>query len=58
MTAAEIITELGPQVIDRDSIENALGALIRARKISPQDRVGKYHPAAPEVPTAPDQPSS
>ena len=58
MTAAEIITELGPQGIDRDSIENALGALIRARKISPQDRVGKYHSAAPEVPTAPDQPSS
>jgi hypothetical protein len=58
MTAAEIITELGPQGIGRDSIEKALGALTQARKISRQDRVGKYHPAAPEVPTAPDQPSS
>ena len=58
MTTAEIITELGPQGIGRDPIENALGALIQARKISPQDRVGKYLSAAPEVPTAPDQPSS
>jgi hypothetical protein len=58
MTTAEIITELGPQGIGRGSIENALGMLIQARKISSQDRVGKYHPAAPEVPTAPDQPSS
>jgi hypothetical protein len=58
MTTAEIITELGPQGIGRDPIENALAALIQARKISPQDRVGKYHSAAPEVPTAPDQPSS
>src|SRR3954451_3869904 len=44
MTPAEIITELGPQGIGRGSIENALGALIQARKISPQDRVGKYLP--------------
>ena len=58
MTTAEIITELGPQGIGRDPIENALGALIQASKVSPQDRVGKYHAAAPEVPTAPDQPSS
>jgi hypothetical protein len=58
MTTGEIITELGPQGIGWDRIENALGALIQARKISPQDRVGKYHSAAPEVPTAPDQPSS
>jgi len=58
MTTGEIITELGSQGIGRDPIENALGALIQARKISPQDRAGKYHSAAPEVPTAPDQPSS
>src|SRR5438477_4284534 len=58
MTTAEIITELGPQGIGQDSIEHALGALVQAKKISPQDRVGKYLPAAPEVPTAPDQPSS
>jgi hypothetical protein len=58
MTTAEIITELGPQGIGRASIEHALGALVEAKKISPQDRLGKYLPAAPEVPTAPDQPSS
>jgi hypothetical protein len=29
---AEIITELGPQGIGRDSIENALGALIQREK--------------------------
>jgi hypothetical protein len=58
MTTAEIITELGAQGIGRDPIENALGALIQAGKISPQDRAGKYHSAAPEVATAPDQPSS
>ena len=58
MTTAEIITELGPQGNGRGLIETALGALIQARKISPQDRVGKYLSAAPEVPTAPDQPSS
>src|SRR6266403_4384405 len=38
MTTAEIITELGPQGISRGPIETALGALIQARKISPQDR--------------------
>jgi len=58
MTTADIITELGHQGIGQDSIEHALGALVQAKKISSQDRLGKYLPAAPEVPTAPDQPSS
>jgi hypothetical protein len=58
MTTAEIITELGSQGIGQDSIAHAVGALVQAKKINPQDRLGKYLPAAPEVPTAPDQPSS
>jgi hypothetical protein len=58
MTTGEIITELGPQGIGRDSIANALGALVQAKKISSPGREGKYLPAAAEVPTAPDQPSS
>ena len=34
MTAAEIITELGPQGIGRESIANALDALVRVRVIT------------------------
>jgi hypothetical protein len=58
MTTGEIITELGPQGIGRDPIANALGALVQAKKISSPGKEGKYLPAAAEVPTAPDQPSS
>ena len=58
ITTAEIIKELGPQGIGQQSIANALSALIQAKKISSQGRGGKYLSAAPEVPTAPDQPSS
>jgi hypothetical protein len=58
MTAAEIIKELGPQGIGPQSITNALGALVQVKKITSQGRGGKYLPAAAEVPTAPDQPSS
>jgi hypothetical protein len=58
MTTAEITAELGPQGIDRQSIVSALGALVQAEKLSSQREGGKYRPAAAEVPTAPDQPSS
>ena len=57
MTAAEIVKGLGREGIDRPSIEHALGALVRANKITLQGRGAKYLPAAAEVPTAPDQPS-
>ena len=40
------------------SIAIALGALVRAEKVSSRRDGGKYFPVAPEVPTAPDQPSS
>jgi hypothetical protein len=42
----------------RESIANALGALVQAGKVSSQREGDKYFPAAAEVPTAPDQPSS
>ena len=58
MTTAEITAELGPQGIGRQSIASALGALVQAEKLSSQREGGKYLPAAAEVPTAPDQPSS
>jgi len=58
MTTAGIIAELGCQGIGRQSIEDALGVLLRAKKVGMQGSGGKYNPAAPEVPTAPDQPSS
>jgi hypothetical protein len=58
MTSAEIINELGPQGIGHQSIANALGLLVEAKKVSLHDKEGKYIPAAAEVPTAPDQPSS
>lgn len=57
MTTAEIIRELGRQGIGRQSIENALDALVEAKKVSLQASGAKYLPAAAEVPTAPDQPS-
>ena len=46
VTTAEITAQLGPQGIGRQSIASA------------QRKGGKYLPAAAEVPTAPDQPSS
>jgi hypothetical protein len=58
MTTAEIIRELGPQGIGPHSIADALGTLVHAKKVTAQGSEGKYLPAAPEVPTAPDQPSS
>ena len=58
MTTAEITAELGPQGIGRESIANALGALVQAEKVSSRREEDKYFPAAAEVPTAPDQPSS
>jgi hypothetical protein len=58
MTTTEIIKELGPQGFGQQSIANALGELVEAKKMSLNDREGKYIPAAAEVPTAPDQPSS
>jgi hypothetical protein len=58
MTTAEITAELGPQGIGPQSIAIALGALVQAEKVSSQREGGKYFPAAAEVPTAPDQPSS
>ena len=57
MTTAEITAKLGPEGIGRQSIANALGALVQAEKVSSPEG-GKYFPAAAEVPTAPDQPSS
>ena len=58
MTTGEIIRELGPQGIGPQSIADALGTLVHAKKVTAQGSEGKYLPAAPEVPTAPDQPSS
>jgi hypothetical protein len=58
MTTAEIAAELGPQGIGRQAIAIALGALVQAEKVSSQHQGEKYFPAAAEVPTAPDQPSS
>jgi hypothetical protein len=58
MTTAEITAELGPQGIGRQSIAEALGALVQAEKVSSQREGSKYFSAAAEVPTAPDQPSS
>jgi hypothetical protein len=58
MTTAEIVKELGSQGIGEPSIAKALGLLARAKKVRLQKREGKYIPAAAEVPTAPDQPSS
>lgn len=58
MTTAEITAELGPQGIGRQAIAIALGALVQAEKVTSQRERGKYFPAAAEVPTAPDQPSS
>jgi len=58
MTTAEIITELGPQSISGELVAKAVGELVQAKKISSPGREGKYLPAASEVPTAPDQPSS
>jgi hypothetical protein len=55
MTSADVIEELGRQGIGQQSIEHALEALLLAQKVSVQGR--KYHPAAAEVPTAPDRPS-
>lgn len=57
MTAAEMIKELDPQHIDQRSIASALAALVRAKKVSLQER-GNYISTAAEVPTAPDQPSA
>jgi hypothetical protein len=58
MTSGEITNALGCQGIDQQSTANALSLLIQAKKISSEDRGGKYRSAAAEVPTAPDQPSS
>lgn len=58
MTTAEIITELAAQGIGRQSIATALGILVQAKKITSEGSGAKYFPAAAEVPTAPDQPSS
>jgi len=58
MTTAEIIKELSRQGIGQPSIEDTLGALVQAKKVSAQGNGGKFLPAAAEVPTAPDQPSS
>jgi hypothetical protein len=57
MTIAEIVKELAPQDIGQRSIADALGVLVQEEKVSLHGR-GKYIPAAAEVPTAPDQPSS
>ena len=58
MTTAELVKELGPQKIGQQSIANALSALVATQKITSEGRGGKYRPASPEVPTAPDQPSA
>jgi hypothetical protein len=58
MTLAEITKALGREGIGQQSIANALSSLIQAKKISSEDRGGKYRSATDEVPTAPDQPSS
>jgi hypothetical protein len=58
MTTAEIVAELASHNISQEAIANAVGALVQAKKIRLQERERKYFPAAAEVPTAPDQPSS
>jgi hypothetical protein len=58
MTTGELIAILKPQGIGQQSIANALGKLVEQKKITSEGRGGKYHPADPNVPTAPDQPSS
>ena len=58
MTIAEIVQELAPHDIGKGSIADALGVLAQEEKVSLQGGRGKYIPAAAEVPTAPDQPSS
>ena len=58
MTSAEITKALGREGIGQQSIANALSALIQAKKISSEDKGGRYRSATDEVPTAPDQPSS
>jgi hypothetical protein len=59
LTRAELIKLLAAENIGEQSISNALGALVDANKITaPQTRGGKYHSAAAEVPTTPDQPSA
>jgi hypothetical protein len=58
MTTAEILTDLGSQGIGEESIASALVELVQTKKINSPGREGKYLPAAGEVPTAPDQPSS
>ena len=58
MTIAEIVNELAPHDIGQRSIADALGVLVQEEKVSLQGGRGKYIPAAAEVPTAPDQPSS
>jgi hypothetical protein len=58
MTIAEIVKELAPQDIGQRSIADALGVLVQEEKVSLHGGRGKYIPAAAEVPTAPDQPSS
>jgi hypothetical protein len=56
LTRKEIIDKL-PDTGEQ-SISNALSTLTKNHFITSQGRGGKYHAAAPEVPTAPDQPSS
>jgi hypothetical protein len=58
MTSTEIVTKVGAQGIGQQSISDALGTLVQAKKVTSEARDGKYFPAAAEVPTAPDQPSS
>jgi hypothetical protein len=58
MTITEITAELGPQGIGRQSIVDALHALVQADKVSLRPEGSKYLSAAAEVSTAPDQPSS
>jgi putative ribosome biogenesis GTPase RsgA len=58
MTSGEITKALGPQGVGQQSIANALSTLTQTKKISSEGRGGKYRSVAPEVPTAPDQPSS
>jgi hypothetical protein len=58
MTTAELITALKAHNIGQQSISNALGALVKTTKITSQGRGGKYRPASPEVPAAPNQPRS
>ena len=58
MTTTEITAELGSLGIGPQSVVDALHALVQADKVSLQREGRKYFPAAAEVPTAPDQPSS